>query len=714
MFRSLLLATVAAASFSTAAYAQDVPPPAANDADNQEITVTATRRETSLQSTPVTVSALSSTDLVKLAITRVDQIAATVPNFYVAPGVANSSTVSVSMRGRGDNSGGFGITEQPVSFYFDDVYQARPSAVNSEFTDIERIEVLRGPQGTLFGRNSMTGAVNIISATPGDTVKGNAGISYGNYQTLRLRGAIAAPLVKGALAASIAGVYTDMGKGYIKQIPTGGTIDRRDFWGLRGKLHYYGSEHWDANLTLSHTDSKNDGFVATPINNATLRPFTGDYLTTRSPLDSAGSTEITSASLHVKGEYDAFTVKSITGWSKTEDYWNVDLSGGVLRPNGQYVTGFNRVSDISQEQFSQEYQIFGDALDGKLDWIGGLYFFKEGVSQEIADRTFIPTTAIFTNSRLGYHADTRSIAGYAQLNYKLTPKLEVLVGGRYTDEKKKIRGFVNPATPYSDKTSFNAFTPKFGVNYQAMTNLFLYGSISKGFRSGGYTAGATSPIVAAAPFGPEGLWAYEVGFKSDLFDRKVRFNVAAFINDFKDLVISAFVPGTAVLVQDNGLSERVYGLEAELNIKPVRGLDIFFNGGIQDESKIKTIAGAQLPANLKRNAVVPYYSGMTGFRYELPIHAMGANTFRFGGDFIFRDHMYANINNLPVTRTSSIQELNAEVALVSDAGWQISVAGRNLANRQQWKNGVGLAFINSYARQAVEPRTYRVEFSYRF
>lgn len=720
MIRALLLGSVATIAFAAPAFAQDAAAPsgvgAAAPSDQlQEITVTATRRESSLQSTPISVSAITAEDLAKYNVTRVDQIAARVPNFYLSPGVANSSTVSVSLRGRGDNAGGYGIDEPPVGFYFDDVYQARPAAVNTEFTDIERVEVLRGPQGTLFGRNSMTGAVNVISATPGDEVKGNASASYGNYETVKLRGAISGPIVKDALAASIAGVYSHQGEGYLEQTD-GGTIDRRNFWGVRGKLHFYGSDHWDIVLIGSHTHNKNDGYVSAPVNPATLVPLTGSYYTTGSPLDSGGKTVISSVSGTIKGEFDGFTIKSITAYSKLRDRWTVDLTGGILSNAGVWQTGYERASRINQHQISQELQIYGDALDKKLNWIAGFYYFNEDVTQSLKDRQYFKTTDRFVDvPEIYYDADTKSYAGYAQLTYNITSKLQVLAGGRYTHEEKSIDGRVNPTSPYGGNISFNSFTPKVGINYQAMPHLFFYGSVSEGFRSGGYSAGATTVAVAQVPFDPEKVWAYEIGMKSDLFNRHVRFNLTGFRNDFKHLVVNYFIPGTAVIVQANGLDETVYGIEAELSVRPVAGLDIYANGGWQHEYNLDFVPGAQVPAGLKRNAVVPYYSGTTGFRYEFPLaFTSGADSIRFGSDFVFRDHFFANINNLPVTETSTIREINAEVSLISRAGWQITAEGRNLANRAQWKNGVGLAFLGAAGRQPVEPRTYRIEVSYRF
>ncbi|MBT0671459.1 TonB-dependent receptor [Novosphingobium profundi] len=714
----LLLAT-ALASLSVPAFAEEPGTSENPDGKTDEITVTATRRASSLQSTPVTVSALGSEDLAKLGIQRVDQVAAQVPNFYMQPGIANSSTISLSMRGRGDNAGGFGTTEQPVSFYFDDVYQARPSAVNSELADIERIEVLRGPQGTLFGRNSMVGAVNVITRTPDDVTYGSASASYGNYQTLALKGSLGGALVPGALAASISGVFRDQGKGYMHNVATGKDIDERDFWGLRGKLHFYGSDVWDVVLAASFTRNRNDGFVTSPYASDMVTPLTGDGRDTATTAPQAGSTDTLGLSAHVEADLGVVTVRSITGYSTVKDYWSVDLVGGTIDKFGDYVMAYNRRSRIKQHQWTEELQLFGDALDGDLSWIVGGFYFTETTRQSFNDTMYnywdtdTSTPDAFTTvPELYYRNRANSYAGYAQVSYKPFDGFEVVAGGRYTYETKQIDGYFSPAAEdvYGDTSHYSAVTPKFGINYQASPDVFLYGSISRGFRAGGYTSAANSREVGETPFGPEKVWAYELGLKSDLLDRKLRLNFAAFMNDFTDILVGRFIDGTAISVQFNGMSYRAIGLELELNVKPVEGLDIYANGGVQKVGNIAYVAGAQVSKPIS----IPNYTGSTGFRYETGLSGDGVYRLRFGGDFIFRDSTYGDLDHTLITRTSTVRELNGEISVLRDDGWKFSLIGKNLANRFQWQNGLNFSFMGAYGRQPMLPRTFMAEISYAF
>jgi iron complex outermembrane receptor protein len=715
--------------FPTCAYAQDAASSTNSDATKAaaksdvatvgEVTITATRRESSIQKTPLTVTAESGPELEKYHITEVDQVAARVPNFYMQPGVANTSTVSLAMRGIGDNGGGFGTTDQPVAFYFDDVYQARPSAVNGEFADIDRIEVLRGPQGTLFGRNSMVGAVNVITRTPGDTPYGSASLGYGNYDTITGKGSIGGPLLAGVLAGSLAVVDTNQGQGYMQDLATGKSIDHRDFFGIRGKLHFYGSKIWDVVLNTYYTDSKNDGFVTTPVSptGAILTPDTRETVT---PIPQFGLTKTFGASTKITGDFNIFTVKSITGYSKMNDGWLIDLLGGEIISPGKYVEGYGRLSGMSQDQVTQEFQLYGDTLGGKLKYIGGLYFFHETTDQSFNDQYYYPNsapfhfqpTALYSVPETAYTHNSDSYAGYTELNYKVMDQLEVVVGARYTVEHKHIAGFVAPNSPaslYQSSDNFDSFTPKFGINYKLSPDIFLYATASEGFKAGGYTSGNSTVQVAKTPFNPETVWAYEVGAKTDLLEHRVRLNLDVYENQFSDILTGAFLPNSGVVVQFNGESYHVLGTEIEFSARPIEGLDVYMNGGLQSSYGFSFVPGVQI----KIPPYIPKYSGSTGFRYEFPV----ADKFRlrFGADYIFRDHQFGAQGNTEVSEYSYIGELNAEVTLLSTQGWQVSAIGKNLANRYEWQNSLDLvSFLGVGSREPQKPRTYSVEVSYKF
>jgi iron complex outermembrane receptor protein len=486
-------------------------------------------------------------------------------------------------------------------------------------------------------------------------------------------------------------------------ITTGKSTDRRNFWGLRGKIHYDDSDRWDVVLTGGHTDSDNDGFVTTSYDATAERPIpTGDDRTTATPLDTDGRTKTDFASAHVTIANDGFTVRSITGWSKMKDGWRVDLTGGIATPSGAYTTGYLRESAMKRHQWSQESQIFGDAL-GDATWIAGVYLFHEETSQSFDDAFYLRAINLtIPVPTITYTIGTYSYAGYAQGTYKLTPKLEAVIGGRYTLEDKKITGTVNPTTPFGDHQSYNAFTPKFGLNYQATPNIFLYGTVSRGFKAGSYSGGSTTVEVAEAGYRPEKVWAYEIGAKTELFDRHVKLNLAGFINDFTDVVSGRFIEGTGIVVLYNGQSYRTSGLEAELTIRPVDGLSLYANGGWQRVSNAKFVAGSQDT----KPASQPKYSGTTGFRYEFPI--VGDYSLRFGADYTFRDGFFGSSAQTPVTYYSKINELGAEVTLMTHGGWQLSATGHNLTNTTEWKNSLDLVSFLGVGSRALPLRHGRV------
>ena len=560
-----------------------VSPAVAQNITLEEIVVTAERREENLQTTPVAVTAFTADQLERRQVTRTEYLQDFVPNLYMTNGVNSPSTLSVVLRGLGEGGGGIATSEPPIAFYVDDIYQARLSATNSEFSDIERVEVLRGPQGTLFGRNSMTGAVNVITRTPGDDTYVNAEVSYGNYETATLKAAAGGALSPGNMAASLAVVFREQGEGYKDNIATGEDIDHQDYFGIRGKLHHYGSGNFDAVLTGYFNDVENDGFVATAIDIATLQPVTGDYFVVQSPVDTFGDSEQYGASFRFTYDFGGATLKSITGYSKLDDGWRFDLGGGTEFMPGDFRGVFDRTSQIDQDQWTQEVQLYGTAMDDRLDWIVGAYYFTEESAQTFTDFFFLSFLGFAIPLPVtDYLMDTESYAVYGQFDYAVTDRISLIIGARYTDEDKKIAGV--KAVPFADETSYSSFTPKFGLEYEMNDDTFLYATVGKGFKAGGYQGLAGSAETLATPFDEEFLWAYEVGAKLDLLDDRVRLNTSVYFNDVTDLqgaVLDPRFPGNAVT--QNAIDVEYVGLETELTALVSDELTLTGVLGFQDE-----------------------------------------------------------------------------------------------------------------------------------
>jgi iron complex outermembrane receptor protein len=685
----------------------------------ETIIVTAERREENLQATPVSITAFTAEQLETKLLTRTEHLADFTPNMYMHDGVNNPSTLSVVMRGQGEGGGGIATSEPPVAFYVDDIYQARLSVANTEFADIERIEVLRGPQGTLFGRNSMTGAVNIITFTPGDDTRLVGSASYGSYREVKLKASAAAPIVEGALAGSVSAMFSDQQKGWWRNIATGRRVGEKDTWGLRGKLHLYSSDTFDAVVAAYYVDANNDGFVTTAIDARTLAPVDGDYFITRTPIGSFGDTTQWGVNGRFTVDFGNASLKSITGYSAVDDGFRFDLSGGVRTAPNVYRIGFDRTSQINQDQWSQELQLLGTAFDDRLDWIVGAYYFTETGTQTFTDLFFVQAFNLTVPLPVtNYTMRTRSYAGFAQGTYAFTDQLSFTAGLRYTKEKKRIAGV--KATPFANRTEYGAWTPKFSFDYQITPDVLVFASASRGFKAGGYQGLSGDAISLATPFDEEHAWSYELGTKADVWDRRLRINATAFFMKLDDLQSAVLVPGTINAVTQNAVDAEQWGLEIESIAALTDHLTLTLMLGLQDDKFTRVDPRSQIATSgAKRLASAPHYQGAVGFNYQAPLADIGLGmpgTLRLGGDFVFRDVFWASFDLNPVARNSKITRLNGFIGYQSGSEkWQVTLSGRNLTDEVDWLNGLDVrALFGQGVRQAMEPRTWMLEFKYRY
>lgn len=687
-------------------------PAAAQTTTLDEIVVTAERRESNLQTTPVAVSAFTSEELEQRQVTKTEYISDFVPNMYLADGTSSPSTLNVTLRGLGTGGGGIITDDPPVAFYLDDVYQARLSATNNEFADIERVEVLRGPQGTLFGRNSMTGAVNVISRTPGDETYVDVEASYGNYSTGTLKAAIGGALSPGSLAASLSVAFREQGEGVKDNIATGEDIDQKDYFGIRAKVHYYGSDNFDAVLTAYYSDTENDGFVTTAIDEATLQPVTGDYFVVQSPVDTFGDSEQIGVNFRFTYDFGGATLKSITAYSDLDDGWRFDLGGGTEFMPGDFRGVFDRTSRILNDQLTQEVQVYGSAMDDRLDYIVGGYYFTEDSAQTFTDFFFLSFLGFAIPLPVtDYTVNTDSYAVYGEVNYAINDRTTAIIGARYTDENKEIAGI--KAVPFADETSYSALTPKFGLEYALSDDTFLYATISRGFRAGGYQGLGGTAAVIEQPFAEETVWAYEVGAKLDFADDRARLNLSAFFNDMTDLqgpILDPDFPGNALT--QNSIDMDLYGFEAEMTALLADGLTVFATLGLQDEKFTRIDPNAVIAGTgATRLAGVPHQSGALGFSYETPVSGMNGSIF-FGADFTYRDYLFSSPDNNEVSRSSKLTRLNARVGYRSgNDHWSVILAGRNLTDEVDWVNGLSLG-LPVGIRHTLDPLMWSLTLKY--
>lgn len=714
-----IVACLAASVASGSLLAQPASPPtptAATTDDTGEIIVTAQRRAEPLQTTPVAVTALGQAQLETQQILRTDDLAKSVPNLTILPLTASPSSFQISLRGGTEQAGAIVTSEPAVAVYVDDVYRGRISGSNLELNDIERVEVLRGPQGTLYGRNAYSGAIKVITRKPGPDSWFDASIGGGRFNAVRAQVAVGGPISDG-IGASIAALYREQ-DGYIRNIAVQRWTGREAAFAGRATLNFFGEGPFKATASLAYTRDRNDGYNAIPVTYPAGAPILGDrtvsaagcFYCNQTPVVGRGENEQIAATLNLSYALsDTATLRSITAYVRTDDVFRWDLSGGTRTPTG-FAATFVRNSRARSSQFSQELQLAGEAADGRLDYLAGLFYFSEDSLQTLNDVSngfaLLPTTL-----------DTRtsSVAAFAQASFKITEALGVTAGVRYTEDKKRLNGsiqsgFAPPITlvPVARRDTFGAWTPKFGIDYTASRNVFVYASISRGYKAGGYNGLAVgNPLVLSAAYGPQTVWAYEAGVKLTSDDRRSRVNISVFQNELKGLQQTATIAPFSFATQNVG-DARLNGVEVEASTQPVRGLTLFGNIGYMDDKYRRLIPGSQAAqANARRLPLVPHWTWQLGASYESqPIGNTGMKL-KTAASFRQTSSFFSSVDN--VSLTGAYGRLDGSIGVATDDDrWELTASGRNILSDRTY-----VSVFNFGAATPARPAEWLLTLRYR-
>jgi iron complex outermembrane recepter protein len=615
---ALLAAPVSA--FAQTAPIQTAPAPVANaPVGLDDIVVTATKRETNLQDTPISISVMNSEALQNRHVQSLMDLAdGAVPSLRVATFEARQSALTIGIRGIVPNDANQPAREQGVGVYVDGVYLARQHGLASALLDIERVEVLKGPQGTLFGRNTEGGALSLVTKKPTGVFGMRAVAGVGNLESYNSELHVDFPAI-GDFAIKVDGVLQVQGPVTENILPgeTGfGQYDRR---GLRFQTRWTPSENFTADLAADVGKDKNTPFYSQLLNfnpnGLTVVPFTSasvpsGSIRALSPLVQVeGSKRMTQADIGVPQQWsvddtrgvdlhmsyrptDALEIRSITAYRDLDVEQYDNIAGAhrppVVGPNGK----FSRYSlaGFWQHQFSQELQAVG-SLGDSIDYVGGVFYFKETVSDDAST----PSTNQWNADGTGYtildptptirgfrsmdrkstaHSESKAIYGQATWTPASMDALHLTVGGRYTwDDKDGVLELVNNDLPIVNGVKgvlrFNSkvdrFDPLVTLAYDVTDSINVYGKYSTGYRAGG----ASSRSLTYRSFDPEEVKAYELGLKSDLFDRRVRLNAAIYAMDRTDSQIDF----SLVTVQGASTRNTLETINAPGTTK-IRGLEL--------------------------------------------------------------------------------------------------------------------------------------------
>ncbi|MBB6122387.1 TonB-dependent receptor [Sphingobium subterraneum] len=731
---------------SSSLYAQTDAAAQAADDDTSigDIIVTAQKSEEKLSRAPLAVTALTGDALAKNHITDAASLAASVPsmNFGMYGGTAR-----LAIRGVGFNSINAGA-EGRVAYYTDGIYFSRPATALSGFYDVARVEILRGPQGTLYGRNATGGALNVITAEPTSDLSGYFTQTVGNYNLFTEEGAISGPLsdkVSARLAVKI--VNRD---GYGKNYGTGNDVDNAATQSIRAKLKFEPTAETTitAAFDYHHENDRNYGghyggqaypavfpvMLSTLLTRAQLGgpipPTVRDY---DSLIDPSNRRTFYGASLTVAHDLSFGTVKSITAY-RHSNYTD------------KYADGTGDATPLTNaeksDQISQELQLSGDSDTFK--WVGGLYYFHERINGHVDIPLGVdllnllglgPIPASPNGYVHGYWAGgigkTDTVAGYGQVTWKITPELELTGGVRYAWERHKVKDSVqfdfsamttpNPLssalfTPAPRSDSEKSFTPKATLSYLFAPDSTVYFTVAKGYKSGGFDLGATQAVA----YNPEKLWDYEGGIKTRLFGGRVQANLAAFYYDYSNLQVSVIVGN--IVNTKNAAKARTYGFEGEIQAILAPGLRLDMNGSylnakFKDFRTVNTdlqsgpvnqYAGNTLPQS-------PKWQGQAGLEYTYDL-ANGASL-RFRGDVNYTSRIHFSPFNIDTISQGEYTKFDGSIDYIGASDkWQVGVYVKNITDKTTTASAVANSFLasNSLLSYYDPPRTYGAYVTVRF
>ena len=559
----------------------------------EEVVVTARKRTENLQDVPVAVTAFQGADLEQRDLSDISQLSNLTPNVTLRPtaslsGSSNSSAFFIRGIGQTD----FAVTTDPgVGTYIDGVYIARSIGGVLETLDVESIEVLRGPQGTLFGRNTIGGAVNVRTKRPGAELGGALSLTVGRFDRIDVAGAVDLP-VNERLKLRVSGL-TQNRDGFVRRLVTDPALQTDDnIVGnrqgnensdtVRGSILFNATDDIELLVNIDQTRVREESAASTAAITSAglagptlLTPVTaqdfglvapGDLRFIPDDIDPTFATGPNETTLDIFGVTGTVTwnlnnmeVKSITSYRETDGTFNRDGDGTPF-PIGE------QTRTIDYEQFTQELQVNGSGFDNRLDWTAGIFYFTEEATDLVLVRlgNILPPPGIDIDNFI----DNESFAIFAQGTFDLSDKLSLTGGIRWTKDEKKyttaqiIAGIPVTVVDGANDAEFDAVTGRGGLEYRWNDELLTYFSAARGFKSGGFTPRYVAPVAVPLPFDPETVWSYEIGSKWQGLEDRARLNLAAFYTDYTDIQLVLF-DNFGAPINQNGGEATIWGVEAE-------------------------------------------------------------------------------------------------------------------------------------------------------
>ncbi|QLC27036.1 TonB-dependent receptor [Parasphingopyxis algicola] len=721
---------------------------------NAPIVVTATRQNASLEDTAGSASVLGADELGPGGIQNVSDLSAAVPNVSVGDQFGVNRTF---IRGIGLTSIDLGA-DGAVAFLQNGAIISRPAAQLSGFYDLQQVEVLRGPQGTLYGRGATAGVINLVTTRPSDELEGYGRLTYGNYDAITVEGAVGGPITDGVMAR-VAGRYENR-DGYGVNLFTGNPVDDRNAWAIRGSLLFEAAPDLEI-LVVGDYFREDDNNYAFHYFGPTVVPeaaLPGAVLGGQTIFDIAAAEGREPDLRNIYSNEEAindregWSAQAVISWTpgdvsivSTTSYRDFDrFNRNDLDVSDVWAFGRNDYTEQS-ESFSQEITVGYE--NGPLSLLGGAMYFTEDLFGEVR----VPTVNLagYFNFLLGTNlpvdlfddgnflqrgtVETEAFGAFLQASYEVVPDLTITAGARYNyEERVGVGRFTFEAqgldVPTDRSASWDSITPKFLVEYRTAGDTLLYASVTRGFKSGVINIGSVNDVID-----PEFVWSYEAGFRTETADSSFALNGSAFYYDYTDLQIG-FVNENNIVETINAASARIWGVELEAVMRPadnltVRAFATYLNSEFQDFCNGYYAAGVSSRRQFPACPDNPLISDLSGNQLpnapELTVALfadyridLGGNGFLdLSGDVNLQDEVFFTEFNNQDARQQSFVLANASITYRSpDERWSLAVWGRNLFDTFAIANNITTAPLYGFVRVGSlrPPRTYGATFGVNF
>lgn len=735
----LALTTSALTCISAPALAQDAPAAEAATVDSNEIIVSARRRSETLQDTPVAITAVNAAMIEDKAAINIGDLMGTAPNLIITNQSSGAAAANLSIRGL-TYADVEKSAEPTVGVVVDGVFIGTSTGQFFDFFDIEQIEVLRGPQGTLFGRNTIGGVISIRRSRPTGKLGVKAEVSYGRFDTLATRTVVNVPL--GDNLALKGFYFHNESDGWYRQAQDGrrrGGSNNENF-GL--SLLATPTDNFEALLTLEKQVQKFDPVLSNLSKTGELfcgfepavecnRNTTSDLYTVFGE-PNAGRYSAPAATLELNLDAGDVKLTSVTGYRESKEAQTQDFDASSTDLYYAY-------RGQKYDQFSQELRAAGN-LTPKFDYVVGAYYFRSNYDLDQSTRVFGFSPGVdprvFDKNPQHVEGSTRSVALFGDFNWAFADKFRLSFGGRFTRDKKALSNAFGGVQIGQGSDSFKKFTPKIGVDFRPNEDVMVYASWSRGYRSGGFSPRAGSALSASRAYGPETVDSYEIGSKFNLLDNMLQINLAGFVSKYKDLqqnnnIFCASCATRNETVTSNVGSATIKGIEGDFTFKPAQGLALTGAIGLLDSKfkgfivgGISPVTGAVIPFDFSNNDLIynPKMTASLGANYTVPT-SFGEIVGNVGYRFIDRYDQQISIAGLtgntttgtaivtgndPRVRTDKQNLLDASLTTRFNLGEleaHLTAFGRNLLNDRGTTHGFTVGGLFSFGT-GREPRSY--------